>query len=127
MTLERLLRDALAGQRLDFVEREGQVVIIKPNADARRTVDYDVRDLLGPGAKDAAELAELVQRFVAPNSWQGGREGGRIEVIGAKLHVDHVNRVQIQILMFCERLRLARGLVPRSRCRATRPRFSSAA
>ena len=51
--------------------------------------------------------------------------GGTIRVDGTKLHVDQVEPVQIQILLFCERLRLARGLAPRasirwSDCRSNR-------
>ncbi len=119
-TLEKLLRDSLAKLRLDFVERDGQVVIIHPSRDVRRGVDYDVKDLLETGAKDATAMSDMIQRLVAPDSWQGGPGGGAIRVDGTKLHVEHVNRVQIQILMFCERLRLARGLPPRSRYPAER-------
>jgi hypothetical protein len=119
-TLDKLLHAALAKVRLDFVERDGQVVIVNPNRDIRRGVDYDVGDLVEVGAKDATAVSELVQRFVAPESWQGGAGGGTIRVDGTKLHVEHANRVQIPILLFCERVRLARGLALRSRYPAER-------
>jgi hypothetical protein len=119
-TLDTLLHAALAKVRLDYVERDGQVVIVNPSRDVRRGVDYDVGDLLPPGAKDATAISELFRRFVAPESWQGGAGGGTIRVDGTRLHVEHVNRVQIPILMFCERLRLARGLPQRSRYPAER-------
>jgi hypothetical protein len=118
-SLEKLLRESLVKLRLDFVERDGHVVIVHPNRDLRRSVDYDVKDLLEADAKDATAMSELIQQFVAPESWKGGA-GGTIRVDGTKLHVEHANHVQIQILMFCERLRMARGLSPRSRYPAER-------
>jgi hypothetical protein len=119
-TLEKMLRDVLAKQRLDYVERDGQVIVVHPNRDARRVIDYDVKDLLEPDARDATSLSELIVRFVVPDSWKEAEKGGSIRVEGTKLHVDQSNQVQIQILLFCERLRLARGLAPKSKYPAER-------
>jgi hypothetical protein len=124
-TLEQVLHRALGKVRLDFVERNGQVIIVNPQRDVRRSVDYDVSDLMPPGARDATAVADLVRRFVEPESWQGNANGpeiagGTMRVDGTKLRVEHVNRVHIPILMFCERLRLARGLPQRSRYPAER-------
>jgi hypothetical protein len=114
-TLEQLLRDGLSKRRLDFVEREGQVVVVHRIRDERRTVDYDVADLLEAGAQDAADIAKTIERFIAPDTWNSGSDGGIMRVDGTKLHVEHSNLVQIAILIFCERLRMVRGLPQRSR------------
>lgn len=119
-TLDTMLRDVLVKQRLDYQEHDGQVVVVHPNRDARRGVDYEVKDLLAPGAKDATEFSQQIVRFVAPESWHDGAGAGAIRVDGTKLHVDQTSQVQIQILLFCERLRLARGLSLKSKYPAER-------
>jgi hypothetical protein len=112
-TLDALLRDALAQHQLSYTERDGLIILTQPAADRRRSVDYDVKDLLEPGAADASDIARLVNRMIAPRSWEAGE--GSIQVEGRKLRVDQITGVQSQILVFCERLRLARGLATRSR------------
>jgi hypothetical protein len=109
-TAEKLLQNGLANNRLAFVEDGGKVVLVPAGGEKRRAVDYDVADLV---SKDGGkQLASLVQQFVAPESWQAG---GGVDVKGTKLHVDHTQNVRHQVLIFCERLRLARGLPLRSR------------
>ena len=110
-TVEKLMQDALAKHRLGFVDSGGQVKLTLAGGDKRRAVDYDVADLVG--SDKGKQLANLIQRFVAPESWQAG--GGSIEVRGTKLHVDHTQNIRHQVLIFCERLRLSRGLPLRSR------------
>lgn len=114
VTLEKVLRDALASRHLDLIERDGQLVIAKPNSDRQRPVDYEVKDLIAAGETDAAAIGALIQKFVAPASWKTGG-AGTVRVEGTKLHVEQADGVQYQILIFCERLRIARGLPTRSR------------
>jgi hypothetical protein len=109
-TVEKLLTDSLAKVRLSLVDNGGHIELELAGGEKRRAIDYDVADLVGNGGK---QLASLIQRFVAPESWQSG--GGAIEVRGAKLHVDHTQNIRHQVLIFCERLRLARGMSLRSR------------
>lgn len=112
-TLEKILREALSKQRLDFVEQDDQVRVVLPNSDERRTVDYDVKDLVG--GTDAAPIARLIERFVAPATWQAAGGAGTIQVSGTTLHIDQSQAVRREVLIFCERLRLARGRPLRSK------------
>jgi hypothetical protein len=113
VTVEKVLRDVLATQRLDLVERNGQLGIALAGGDARREISYDVADLAG--AEDATSIANLVQRFVAPDSWTAAGGGGTIEVEKSTLRIEQSQRVRHELFIFCERLRLARGLSQRSR------------
>jgi hypothetical protein len=109
MPLERVLRQVLAIHRLDFVERGGQLIVFRPTAEGHATREYDVQDLLADDA-DAARLADLVRRFVAPASWQPAGGQGAIEAAGPKLRIHQTEDIYIQIIVFCERLRRARRL-----------------
>jgi hypothetical protein len=112
-TLDTVLRDALTGQRLDFVDAAGLAHVVLANADERKSVDFDVKDLSPTG--DAAPVAKLIERFVAPPTWQAGGGKGTIAVDGTVLHIDHSLAARREALIFCERLRLARSLAVRSK------------
>ncbi len=119
-TLESLLHDVLGKQRMDFVERDGQLVVVCPNGDARRPREYDVADLLNPDEADATRLAALIEQFVDRESWQANGGAGTIAVNARSLHIEQADSVHLGILVFCERLRLARGLPLKSRYPAER-------
>jgi hypothetical protein len=110
-TINQLLTTGLAKTRLEFAVAGGQVKLELGGDAKRRAVDYDVADLVdNDGGK---QLVRLIQQLIAPESWQTG--GGTIEVNGEKLRVDHSQQVRHQVLIFCERLRIARSLPLRSR------------
>lgn len=111
-TLEKILRDAFSGQRLELIDHDGSAGIAIPKADERRAVDFDVKDLINDA--DATPIAKLIERFVAPTSWQSTGGKGTIEVKGTTLHIEQTLLVRREALIFCERLRLARGLALRS-------------
>jgi hypothetical protein len=112
-TLETILRDAFTKQRLELVEEDGRLGIELSNADEQRAVDFEVKDLVS-GA-DAAPIGKLVEQFVALQTWKSRGGKGTIEVQGTNLHIDQSLTVRREALIFCERLRLARGLPLRSK------------
>jgi hypothetical protein len=121
-TVEKLLSDSLAKLRLEVDDSDGHVKLVLAGGEKRRAVEYDVADLVGsevPPAEASSpvrggdELVALIKQFVVPESWKAG--GGVIEARGRKLRVDHSQRVRHQVLIFCERLRMARGLPVKSR------------
>jgi hypothetical protein len=120
VTLEKLLRDTLAKQRLELVERDGQSRIELADHRARSTKKYEVADLLEPGAADASGIARLVEEFVSPQTWQKAGGEGTIESDGTSIRVDQAKSVHHELLIFCERLRLARGLSQRTKYPADR-------
>jgi hypothetical protein len=120
VTIEQALRTALASQRLDIAVRDGKVVVVGPAADAKRPRDYDVTDLAAGDVTKAALLAEQIQRFVAVESWEPSGGAGNISANGTTLHIEQADREHIRVLVFLERLRLARGLPLVSRYPAER-------
>jgi hypothetical protein len=116
-TVGKALQAVAASRGLVCVVLGGQVLLTSPaeHRQALGRLRYTVADLTGQDAAAAAELARLVQRFVAPQSWQRFGGQGTIEVQGDVLAIEQTPSVHGQILAFCERLRLARGMPLRSK------------
>lgn len=111
--LQAILHDALAQRRLDVAEQGGQPRVILPKADELHTIDYDVGDLAA--GKDAAALGRLIEQFVAPAMWKSAGGKGTLEASGTTLHIEQSDAVRRELVIFCERLRLARGLAVKSK------------
>jgi hypothetical protein len=130
------LRSATLGQALQAVAAQrglaasvdgGHVFITAP-AEYRemlRTVRYMVADLTGndrtsatdstPHAPREAELATLVLKLVAPESWKPAGGRGTISLDRGSLVIEQTGEVHQQVLVFCEKLRIARRKPLRSR------------
>ena len=80
-----------------------------------RKVPYTVSDLTGDKKEAVAELAAVVRRLVAPESWQGNGGRGTIETEAGTMTVVQTGDVHQQVLVFCEKLRTARQKPLRSR------------
>ena len=115
-TVGKTLEEIAAKRSMASVVDNGQVLLTSTaeHREGLRPVRYEVSDLTGGEAQAAADLAALVQRLVVPESWQihGGR--GIVEVAPGLLRVTQSGHVHYQILVFCEKLRIARGLPPKS-------------
>ncbi len=112
-TLDKALQDTLAAQRLELSEADSHVTVGLAGADDRHAADFDVKDLVSDG--NAAPIAKLIEQFVAPHSWKTNGGKGAIEVQGGSLHIDQTLAVRREVLIFCERLRLARSRPLRSK------------
>ncbi len=113
VTLEKALQSELARQRLELVEQDGHVSVELANRDEWRAVDFNMKDLVGDS--DAAPIAKLIERFVAPESWKTNGGKGTIHVDGSTLRIEQSLAVRREALIFCERLRLARSRPQRSK------------
>jgi len=111
--LQSILHEALAQRRLDIAELGGQLRVVLPKADEPHTIDYDVKDLAA-GA-DAAAVGQLIEHFVAPATWKSAGGKGTLQTNGTTLHIEQSDAVRRQVVVFCERLRLARGLAIQSK------------
>jgi hypothetical protein len=116
-TIGKALQAVVAQKGLAVIVENGQVIIGAPAEyrETTRTVRYTVADLTGEDQAAVAELAALVQKLVAPESWQavGGR--GTIVPNRGAMVVVQTSEVHDQVLMFCEKLRSARHKPLRSR------------
>jgi hypothetical protein len=115
--LQSILHDALAQRRLDIAEQSGQLRVVLPKADEPHAIDYDVKDVVA--RTDAAAVGQLIEHFVAPATWKSAGGNGTLQASGTTLHIEQSDAVRRQIVIFCERLRLARGLAVQSKYPAT--------
>jgi hypothetical protein len=109
-----VLEGSLEPLHLGYQVRDGQVSVGHPPQENARQVRYAVSDLTADDAS-LGELAALVRRMIAPESWQ--QAGGKRSIVAGNgtLVVNQTEPALAQILVFCEKLRVARGLPIKSR------------
>lgn len=110
-----VLQTALEPLRLGYQLRDGQLIVGYPPQEKLRQVRYNVADLVGDDSAALGELGAVVRRMIAPASWQ--QVGGKATMVTGKavLLVEQTEPAHAQILNFCEKLRVARGLPLKSR------------
>ncbi len=109
--------EAVLGSRNLTYQAENKVVLITSPPDNRTMLTvkpYTVSDLTGGNAQAAVDLAAVIARMVAPESWQAGGGPGSIEVAPNLFHIRQTAAVHYRVLLFCEKLRIARGLATKS-------------
>lgn len=90
----------------------GGLLLVKPGVDRWRDQQYDVSDL-ARGTEQTQILADAVRNLVAPDTW--GSADASLEIGDGLLKVNQQMRVHYDLLILCERWRIARGLPSRSR------------
>ena len=121
-TVGKALDAILAERKLAYVIDHGQVLITSP-AEHRESLQkkrYTISDLVSSDARSIGELTELIERVITPDSWQRSGGRGTIESGDGVLVVNQTPSVHRRILVFCEKLRIARGKLPRSRVNVER-------
>lgn len=108
-SIGQALRAVVSQKGLGVTLENGQIVVSSPleYRDTLRKVRYTVADLTDEDEAAVAELAALVRKLVAPESWQDAGGRGTIEPEKAVLVVQQTGEVQQQVLVFCEKLRTA--------------------
>ena len=110
-----VLSEAIGQWGLTYLATGPRVIIRVPSPDEAdlRTVRHDVRDL-ADNAAELDQLAENLQAVVAPKTW--ATSGGRGQIVAASgvLTVEQSSDVHFQILVFGDKLRVARRLAPKS-------------
>ncbi len=110
-TLEEVLQAIAARQGMSFMAEDGRVMVTDQAEDREKTrrIRYTVSDLINGDKAAAEQLANLVQKLIAPQSWRSAGGEGSIETDKTALIVAQTPAVHDQILVFCEKLRNARG------------------
>lgn len=126
-SLEQFLEAIAAERGLAADAGEGQVWITLSPEDREdaREVRYKVDDLC-PDQRALESLATTVRALVAPTTWRAHGGEAVLQAENGALRVTHCDAVQQEILLLCEKLRLARGLrlqskLPPSRFPLTTP------
>lgn len=106
----------LASCGLKPVVRDDQVWVTGAGqvSELPRTVSYSVADLTAPGLTSASDLAAWLPRLIAPATWQAAGGQGTVQVKGQGLEITQTEAVHLEVYVFCERLRVSRGLSPQS-------------
>lgn len=113
-TILEFLTAATKPLRLQPVVVNDQIVLIRGGNNPRRDVTYAVDDLAGD-EQAVAQLAENIQKLVAPETWQAAGGTGTITVDGKQLKVSAGEAVQYDILLLLERSRAVLEKPPRSK------------
>lgn len=115
-TIEDILQAALAPFRLSYEVRGDHIVVVPAPLGTKRLlqVTHPIDDL----ADDAAgkeQLADHIRRLVQPQTWAAAGGEGTIAVKGTELEVRNVQQAQFDTHFLFQKLRVARGLAPRSK------------
>jgi len=116
-TLGEILEALAASRGLLPVIENGQVLLTTPRPlrETLQPVRYTVSDLTHRDKVAMDRLAGMVQTLVAPETWQAGGGRGTLRTDDTSLIVTQTGPVHSQVVVFCEKLRSARGLPLRSR------------
>ena len=116
-TIGKALQAVAAERGLAATIDNGQVIVTSPAEyrETLRTVHYTVSDFTGDDKAAVTDLAALVRRLVAPESWKDAGGRGTIEPEPGTMVVLQTGDVHQQVLTFCEKLRNARKKPLRSR------------
>jgi len=113
-SLAEALRSVLEPLRLEQVAVGEQVVVVRRDAAKVRTIDYPLEDLLN-STTSLEDLVGWVELLVAPAARLPADRTVVQETTASKMSIKQAQQFQYQVLIFLERLRLARGIPPRSR------------
>lgn len=115
-TVAEILKETLPRLRLDYVAGDQHLLVTRPrrkDGDLREH-EIDLSGLPGANASDISILADWIVDLVEPNSWEAAGGRGKIAVAGSTLLVTQDDVPLFRTLLFCEKLRVARGLSPKT-------------
>jgi hypothetical protein len=109
-----ILDAALGPLGLGYVAVNGQLLVTRARpADGQlRRVRHPVGDLVGDSAERLDQLADWIIAMIEPDSWDAQGGPGVLQAELPDLLIRHQDTVLMRVLLFCERLRAARGLPP---------------
>ncbi|NLF69033.1 MAG: hypothetical protein GX575_08250 [Candidatus Anammoximicrobium sp.] len=117
ITVDQLLTAVLGPLQLAHVVRDQQLVVTRPPPPdgVWRTHAHAVSDLVGGDPQQLQQLADLIVDTIAPATWQAAGGPGVMREQMPALVIQQQDTVLFRTIVFCERLRAARGLPPQSK------------
>jgi hypothetical protein len=116
VTIGQVLQAVLEPVGLKYVV-EGRQILIAPQRDVNQEMQqasYDVSDLAS-GDEQAQALGKLIVTLIAPGSWADTGGSGTLVVADQSLDIEQTAAGHFHVARFLDRLRSARGLLPRSK------------
>lgn len=116
-TVGKLLDEVLGKVGLTYQAVDQQLFVTRKSTttEAKRKIKLNVSDLVADDPAQAGELRDHVVTLIAPGTWGGDGDQGTLSVEDGSVHVEHNESVLLSVMELCERLRVARGLSPRSK------------
>ncbi len=114
LSLDAMLIHALKPLRLQHSVQDKQIILRCMLTETTGEKDFSVEDLVNRETT-LEDLAGWVRQLIAPEQWQTAGGEGTLKVLPKSLRIHQSKSVQLQVLIFLEQLRLARGIPPRSR------------
>ena len=116
ISVDEVLRRALQPLKLTPVVEDHVVRISSPIWESQelKQIRFFVGDLQ-QGRGHELNLASVIPELIEPESWSRSGGAGTIDLAGDRLEIRQTRRVHFQLLLLLEKLRLARGLEPRSK------------
>jgi hypothetical protein len=114
-TVAGVLEEALSPLGLSYSIVGHQLIISRPQQSELRHVRYAVSDLAGETAESTAAFSGLVQAIVDPAAWKQAGGKTTAQWIDGALVVTAGESTHAQLLVFCEKVRVARKLPLRSK------------
>ena len=115
-TVGEVLEKVVSRLNLVVEQGEGEITIThnRNPAGSLRQAKYSVSDLVGTDPQQLSQLRQLIATHIVPGTWQATGGKGEIEEIPGALLIRQVEPAHHEIVLFIEKLRLARGLALRS-------------
>jgi hypothetical protein len=110
-SIGEILAEVLGPLHLEAQSDGEQIILVRQHGDQIRGIDYPVDDL----GISHTQLAQWIEQLVAPETWKSVGGPGTITVEGDKLHIEQAQQVQYEVLIFLERIRLAKEKPLRSK------------
>lgn len=107
--LAEALNRVLGPLHLELTTDGTQAIVVREEATKRRAIEYPLDDLVNATTSVDA-LVGWVQQFVVPLGASPLEELPVMETKGTSLRIEQRQEFQYQVLLFLERLRLARGV-----------------
>jgi hypothetical protein len=116
-TVGQLLTAVLDPLQLAPVAVDQQLVITRPPLPdgGLRAHWHGVSDLVGNDPQRLTQLVDLIVETVDPSAWEAAGGPGVLREQLPSLVIQQRDTVLFRVLIFCERLRAARGLPPQSK------------
>lgn len=111
-TLESLIREVLAAEKLTFQVEPGYVRVhaLGGNEQGILRREYPLSDLTQGDEGDGKWIHEQIRRFVQPDTWISRNDSARSVAKGGVLVIDQTPEIHGQISRFLDRIRVARGI-----------------
>ena len=126
-TIDQVLSSVLASQGLRYIASEHYLTVEKlvPQQESLRREQYDVAGIMTGDQQRLVDLADLLRKFVAPDSWKDTGGAGEVYPDSGKLVVIGAEPVHYQVLVLLGKLRVARGAQPQDGLRTEQYQLST--